>query len=157
MKEVFLDIPGYEGLYQISNLGNIKNIRTGKLLKPGDGPGGYLLVDLYKNKERKSWRIHRLVAKAFIPNPQNLPQINHKDEVRTNNTVDNLEWCSAQYNMEYSQGISVLQFDKKGNLIKEWGSINKAGRENNIIPQHIWRVCQGKRKSAGGYIWKYKN
>lgn len=98
-------IPGYEGLYEVSDFGSVRSLfRYKKQLKPSKQSNGYLSVDLFKEKRRKHCLIHRLVAMAFIPNPENLPQINHKDENRTNNTVENLEWCSAKYNMNYGVG-----------------------------------------------------
>ena len=166
MKEVFLDIPNYEGLYQVSNFGNVKNIRTGKLLKPFKNTYGYLYLNLSKNGTKRKVRVHRLVAQSFIPNPQNLPQVNHKDEIRTNNSVDNLEWCDAQYNNNYgtrtkrsaeSHQKPILQFDKNGNFIREWVGQCEASNKLNIPQGNICNFCNGIRSSAGGYIWKYKN
>lgn len=109
--EVWKDIPGYEGLYQVSNLGGVKSIKRPdaagsrllreKILKPTIGTRGYLNVGLRKDNMQKKIEVHRLVAMAFIPNPQNLPQVNHKDEDKVNNCVDNLEWCSRSYNVNY--------------------------------------------------------
>lgn len=166
MKEVFLDIPGYEGLYQISNLGNVKSIRTGKLLKPAKDTSGYLLVWLYKNNNRKTIGVHRLVAMTFIPNPQNLPLVNHKDENKTNNAVNNLEWCDCKYNINYgtrtqrsalSNRKRILQFNKAGVFLREWSGVSIASKALFINTSSISQCCQGERKSAGGYIWKYKN
>ena len=108
MEEIFLDVEGYEGLYQVSNLGNVKSLnysktKKEKLLKPAIR-NGYLKVDLCKNKTRKTYSVHRLVAIAFIQNPHNFPCINHKDENKQNNVVSNLEWCSYKYNLEYNNG-----------------------------------------------------
>lgn len=168
MKEVFLDIPDYEGLYEVSNLGRIR--RNGKILKPCKNRGGYLLVELCKNGIRRTVLVHRLVSQSFIPNPQNLPQINHKDEDKTNNTVNNLEWCTREYNNNYgtrnkriAEKISeikskpVLQYDREGNFIREWPSMMKVEEETGIYQQNISMCCLGSRNSAGGYIWKYKN
>ena len=101
--EIWRDIEGYEGLYQVSNLGRVRSLnykRTGKVqnMKLGTYPNGYKMVDLKKNNKRKAHLVHRLVAKAFIPNPNQLCEVNHKDEDKANNTVDNLEWCSHIYN-----------------------------------------------------------
>ena len=126
--EEFRDIPGYEGLYEVSNLGRVRSLETERILKPSKNTWGYLFVSLYKNGIKKAVRIHRLVALAFIPNPDNLPCINHKDEDKTNNTVDNLEWCDDKYNANYgtrNERIAektrkpVLQFDLLGNFIRE--------------------------------------
>ena len=103
MKEIFKDIEEYEGLYQISNLGRVKSLKYGKerILKPAKDKKGYLYVCLYKQGKMKIYRVHRLVAQAFIPNPNNLPQVNHKDEDKTNNASSNLEFCDAKYNNNY--------------------------------------------------------
>lgn len=99
--EVWKSVVGYEGLYSVSNFGRIKNSRTNHILKPQRLSKGYQGVTLYKNNKRKTQKVHRVVAIAFIPNPTNLPSINHKDEDKTNNHVDNLEWCDAKYNNTY--------------------------------------------------------
>ena len=153
--EEFRDIPGYEGVYEVSNLGRVR--RDGKILKPSKNKKGYLLVSLFKNGTKKNARIHRLVAQSFIPNPQNLPQINHKDEDKTNNTVDNLEWCDSKYNNNYSLSKPVFQYDLLGNFIREWPSMIKVEEETGIHNSSISMCCLGKLKSAGGFVWKYKN
>ena len=166
--EIWKNIEGYEGLYQVSNLGRVKSLRFGKerILKPGNNVQGYLHVILLKNGERKWCSIHRLVAQTFIPNPDNLSDINHKDEVKTNNSVQNLEWCSAKYNCNFgtrNQRISektskpVLQFTKDGELIREWKSATDVQRNLGYDNSHISKCCNEKRKSANGFIWKYKN
>lgn len=106
MDEIWKDIPGYEGKYEVSNLGNVRSLNynhTGeiKLLKQGTNKKGYKLVNLCKNGKQKCYLIHRLVAMTFIPNPNNLPIINHKDENKVNNNVKNLEWCTIAYNNNY--------------------------------------------------------
>lgn len=99
--EEWKNVIGYEGLYEISNIGNVRNVRRNKLLKLIKTNLGYIQVNLYKNGIMTVLRVHRLVAQAFIPNPDNLPDVNHKDEVKTNNNVDNLEWCDRNYNNNY--------------------------------------------------------
>lgn len=153
--EEFRDIPGYEGLYEVSNLGRVR--RNGKILKPSKNKKGYLQVSLCKNGTKKNARIHRLVAQSFISNPQNLPQINHKDEDKTNNAVENLEWCDSKYNNNYSLSKPVLQYDLLGNFIREWPSMIKVEEELGIYNSSISQCCLGNLKSAGGFIWKYKN
>ena len=153
--EEFRDIPGYEGLYEVSNLGRVR--RNGKILKPSKNNWGYLYLDLYKNGIVRKFLIHRLVAQSFIPNPSNFPQVNHKDEDKTNNCVDNLEWCDNKYNINYSQAKPVLQYDLLGNFIREWPSITKVEEETGIWQTHISKCCLGLRHTAGGYLWKYKN
>lgn len=173
MKEIWKDIKGYENLYQVSNLGNVVSLKgkTPILMKP-NRRRGYLSVGLrIYNQPQKRFSIHRLVAKAFIPNPNNLPQVNHKDENKLNNRVDNLEWCTAKYNINYGTTIDrraktqtnrkdqskpVLQYDKNGNLLNEYPSTREAERKTGIWHINICNVCIGRHKSAGGYVWKYK-
>lgn len=168
MKEVFKDIKDYEGIYQISNFGRIKslhNYRKNNILKPKIKKG-YYQIGLRKNNKRKWYSVHRLVAQTFLPNENNLPQVNHKDENKLNNNVNNLEWCSASYNNCYGTRIKrvqektskkVLQYDLKGNFIKEYNSLREATEKNNIKSiSNISLCCNGKYKQAGGYIWKYK-
>lgn len=102
--EIWKDIKDFEGLYWISNLGRVKN-KHGKILKPRLSSNGYYNICLYKNNKAKCYTVHRLVAEAFIPNPDNLPEINHKDENRLNNEVYNLEWCNRKYNQHYGSAI----------------------------------------------------
>lgn len=99
--------------YEVSNLGNIRNIKTKKLKKPYLNEKGYLILSLWKNCKPKSCRVHRLVAEAFLPNPNNLPQVNHKDENKTNNNVENLEWCDNEYNNNYGTINERRSFSKK--------------------------------------------
>lgn len=164
--EIWKDVVGYENLYKVSNLGNVMSFwgKTPHLIKPFQNQKGYLYVDLRFFNKRKTVSIHRLVAKAFIPNPNNLPQINHIDEDKTNNRVENLEWCTLKYNVLYGTGIErrskpILQFDKNGNFINEYPSASDAARKTGIDGGHIGDVCKGKvnYNTAGGYIWKYKN
>lgn len=101
MMEEWRAVPGYEGLYEVSNIGNVRNVRRNTLLRLQKTNNGYIQVWLYKNGISTGLKVHRLVAQAFLPNPDNLPMINHKDEDRTNNRVENLEWCDAKYNNTY--------------------------------------------------------
>lgn len=177
MKEEFRDITGYEGLYQASDLGRIKSLerkvktKNGyrivreKILKTSKDKNGYLLVNLHKNNKMKTHRVHRIIAQTFIPNHENLPQINHIDENTTNNSVNNLEWCSLVYNINYGTGIyrrsekskkKVCQYDLNGNYIQTWNSIKDAGCKLNIQHANISACCKGKLKQTGNYIWKYK-
>lgn len=168
-------IPEYEGLYMVSNIGRIKSLnyhRTGKdgILKPNKQVSGYLVVHLSKNGITKPYRISRLVAMAFIPNPDNLPEVNHKDEVKTNNCVENLEWCTCKYNTNYGSCIErrvanrngsnapkkVYQYNLNGEFVKEWKSMQEIEMVLGFNHSHICKCCKGQRKSAYGFIWKYK-
>ena len=101
MMEEWRAVPGYEGLYEVSNKGNVRNVRRNTLLRLPKTNDGYIRVSLYKNGIMTCFQVHRLVAEAFLPNPDNLPQVNHKNEVKSDNCVDNLEWCTAKYNNNY--------------------------------------------------------
>lgn len=156
----------YKGLYKVSNLGRVKN-NKGLIKSPELNHKGYYRVQLYNKGKRKHARINRLVALAFIPNPNNYPMVNHKDENKLNNRVSNLEWCTAKYNNNYgtarermAKAISkpVIMCDLKGNELKEFKSLTNASIYLNKLHaySHINECCNGKRKSAYSYIWKYK-
>lgn len=138
--------------YQVSNKGRIKNTKTGTIRKLVKAGGGYLTTVMYQ----KRYYVHRLVAEAFIENPKKLPQVNHKNENKKDNSVDNLEWCDNLYNSQYSTAKSVLQYDLEDNLIREWNCINEAGKKLKIDPSSITKCCKGKIKYSGGFKWKYK-
>ena len=173
--EIWKSIAGYERIYEVSDLGRVRSLnfhREGrtKVLKPGKDRYGYLYVILCKDGIHKHMKVHRLVAQAFLPNPNGLEMVNHRDEVPTNNAVSNLEWCTASYNNNYgthNQRVaeaninhpklskSVQQLDKQGNLLAIFPSTMEAQRVTGIANQHICSCCLGKRKSSGGYVWKY--
>ena len=150
--------------YKVSNLGRLINLNyrgTGKnkLLKPSKNTNGYLQVFLRKDGKRKMFLVHRLVVETFLPNPDGLPEVNHKDEDKTNNSVENLEWCTHEYNTNYGTRTEktskpVLQLSLTGEFIKEWKSTQECGR-NGYIPGNIVKCCRGKRKSAHGFRWEY--
>ena len=157
------DIAGYEGLYAVTSCGKIWSYRNECFLKPVADVRGYLKVNLFKDGMMKTYRIHRLVADAYIPNPENLPQINHRDENKTNNCLQNLEWCDAKYNTNYgtrnekasnSRKKPILQFDLNGNFIREWQNATDVGREVN---GRICNCLKGRYKTACGFVWKYKD
>ena len=159
-KEIWKDILGYEGKYMVSNWGRVKSLnyhRTGKekILKGCDNGDSYLRVMLSKEGKNKQYRINRLVAQAFIENPDNLPEVNHKDKVRTNNCVDNLEWCTTQYNIDYSLSKAIIGINKVSGLILEFPSIAEAERQTGISKGNICSCLKGNYKSAGGYVWFY--
>lgn len=164
MEEIWKDIKGFEGLYQVSNMGRVRSLRKNIILKSRIARG-YEGVTLCANNIHKDYYIHRMVANAFIPNPNNYPIVNHKDENKTNNCVDNLEWCTQEYNVNYGTGIAkrarsrskkVLQFNLDGTFIKEWKSTMDVQRNLGFAQSNIVKVCNGKRKSAYRYLWKYK-
>lgn len=193
--EIWKDIPEYEGLYQVSNMGNVKSLNynhIGKegILKLSKSKKGYLYVILCKNGKRKNFQVHRLVAQTFLKNNNNFPCVNHKDENPSNNYVDNLEFCTYLYNNNYGtkrerlskakkgkfhteetkQKISeatkgkphykerkpILQYTLLGEFVRYWDSAKSASIELNINRGNIVSCCKGKRKSSGGYLWKYK-
>ena len=179
--EHWKEIKGYEGLYMVSNLGNVKSLGSdkwhkGKILNPHlDGKKNYLLVGLHKNGKLFHKQVHRLVAETFISNPNNYPVVNHKDECKTNNNVENLDWCTIKYNSTYGNArfknvISrtknksknsekpILMLDLNGNVIREFRSCYDASRFTGLSRTIIRYCCIGNKrnKTAGGYKWKYK-
>ena len=159
-----VDIEGYEGLYAVTSCGKVWSYVSNKFLRPCYDKNGYILANLYKDKRLKTFKVHRLVAKAYIPNPDNLPQINHKDENIRNNCVNNLESCTAKSNCNYgtrnlrraeSQSKEVCQYDKDGNLIAKYKNTKIASENTGVGRLNIIGVCNNNHKTAGGYIWKY--
>ena len=163
MTEIWRDIEGYEGLYQVSNKGRVKSLYKGseRILKLHDDGRGYLKAHLTKENTSKHIRVHRLVAQTFIPNLYNKPQVNHLDENKKNNCVDNLEWTTAKENSNYGSrnerlSRKILQYSKSGDFIREWKSAAEVERVLGIDPSHIKDCCKGRYKSSGGFVWKYK-
>lgn len=160
--EVLKDIENYEGLYMVSSFGRVYSLISKKFKKPFKNNNDYLQVELYKDNKVKKYLVHRLVAQAFIPNPLNYKEVNHKDENPSNNHVENLEFCDRIYNINYGTRTekcskSVLQFTKDGEFVKEYPSTIEAERQTKIPIGNISNCCLGKRHSAGGFVWKYKN
>lgn len=180
MEEIWKDIQGYNGIYQISNLGRVKSQRfwTGsryvykeRLLSPGVSKAGYLRVTLSKDKKSKNKNIHRLVAEAFISNPRNLSCINHIDGNKLNNNINNLEWCTQKHNMQeaFKTGLvkiprgkynhrarKIIQKDLDGKVIKVWDYMTKITEELGFDYTNISKCCSGIYKKSYGYIWEYK-
>lgn len=193
--EVWRPVVGYEGRYEVSNLGRVKSLESvvsgrlrniyhspDRILKPIKHRCGYLFVHLVSESKAKNKRlIHRLVAEAFIDNPNNHPQVNHKDENKQNNlvfvdkdgTIDfeksNLEWCTRSYNINHgtrnkrvseklrlSKGKSILQFTSGGELLREWRSAAEAARILGLNISPICNCLQGRTCTSYGYVWKYK-
>ena len=173
--EVWKDIHGYEGLYQASTYGRVRSLpratTSGRVLKPKVEKIGYLRLSLSKDNSIETKLVHRLISLTFIPNPNNFPQVNHLDEDKTNNRVENLEWCTAQYNSNYgthvdrcaehnrnhpSKSIPVAQYDLNGNLIARYPSAIEAYRITGIHFSNILRVCKGEFQQSRGYKWHYE-
>ena len=153
MKEIWKDVVGYEGLYKVSNLGNVFSIpRQGThskekyFLKKNKDRKGYLHVTLFKKCKSFNTGVHRLVAEAFIPNPKNKPQVNHIDGNKENNCVNNLEWVTNEENMQHSLS---------GDFIKTWYCIKDIERELGFDNRNICACCRHKKNIAYGYIWRY--
>ena len=175
MKEEWKNIKGYPN-YMVSNMGNVKSLNynhTGreKIMKPSVDKDGYMYICLYKNGVKKLYLVHRLVAEAFISNPNNYPQVNHKDENPSNNFVDNLEWCDAKYNNNYGtrtervteklingkKSKTVLQINKNtSEIIGEWPSIAEINRKKGFDSKCISNCCKGKQKQSYGFKWAFK-
>jgi|LGVE01.1.fsa_nt_gb hypothetical protein len=182
-KEIWRDIPNYELFYQVSNFGRIKSLPR-KILKSDNKhqtlkgvvltpvlTNRYHIVSLSKCGVRKTYRVHRLVALTFIPNPENKPQINHRDFITTNNAIDNLEWCTASENalhsVKYNKNRNyyrehnhklkkkVVQLSLNNVVIKVWESLYSIQKTLNIHKSNVGKVCKGKQHTAGGFKWKY--
>lgn len=164
IKEEWRPLVGYSWPYEVSNFGEVRSLnyrKTGKCKKLNQTvvADGYLAVRLKKEKKPMLFRVHRLVASVFIPNPNNYPIVNHKDENKTNNHVDNLEWCTAQHNLTYGnltqkKSKVVYQYDKNLNLVHIWNSTMDAQR-NGFHNTGVSKCCAGKLKTYKGYIWSY--
>ena len=173
--EKWKEIDGYPH-YEVSNLGNVRSYLCKRviatephLLSPRQDRKGYLFVNLYdENHKMHSVKIHRLVAIAFIPNPENLPQVNHKDEIKTNNKVSNLEWCDSKYNVNYGTGIKrsnlsrkgiynkeVYQFTQDGTYIRSFDSVTEAARVTGGCLNTISQAAMHNINYAAGFLWSY--
>lgn len=175
------EINGYPGYYA-SDTGEVWSVKRGTLhrLTPTLNRKGYERVKLSVGGVSKTISVHQIIARTFIPNPDNKPQVNHKDENKRNNNVTNLEWCTCLENVRYGTGIArsansrkgikvdntktanshkipILQLDKNGQVLKSWSSATDAGNELNLSSSHITSCCRGVRRTCGGYMWRYQN
>lgn len=184
--EIWKSIEGYEGLYEVSNLGNVRSLNYCgrneiKTLKQGKTKDGYPQVNLSKEGKQKTFRVNRLVAQAFLPNPNNLPQVNHKDEDKTNNTVENIEYCDSKFNTNYGtrnerirqkligenspmfgkfgkehySSKPINQYTKDGDFVKRWDCAATINRELGLSIAHISSCAHGRRNTHGGYVWRF--
>lgn len=182
MEEIWKAIVGYENFYEVSSMGRIRAIgttnregycryKTPKILSGGIDKDGYVIIVLCNGSTHRTKRVHRIVANHFIPNPDNLPCINHRDENKRNNSIENLEWCTTKYNDNYGshntnlskslrnhplKSKPVIQLTKDGKFVAEYPSAREAQRVLKI--KNISTVCNGngRLKSSGGYLWKWK-
>ena len=146
------------GLYEVSNIdGKVRNVKTGRLLKPETARHGYLRVVLCKNRKHTTFSVHRLVAQVFIPNPDNLPVVNHINEDKTDNRVENLEWSTYKHNSEHSLNKKVRCIETKRvfDSIQEASNWYQQETGGGVITSMISRCCKGKKKTAGGFHWEY--
>ena len=175
--EIWKDIVGYEGKYQVSNLGKVKSLdyrNTGKekVIRQYKQKNGYLQVKLHKNSKQKNFKVHRLVATVFIPNPENKPCIDHLNTIRDDNRAENLKWCTAKENAnnpiskknsptagkfgkDHYKSKAVYQYSLDGKLIRVWGAIMDVKRELGFDQGSISKCCLGKLKTCYGFVWKY--
>lgn len=164
-KEIWKDIKGYEGLYQISSYGNVRSLprqktKGGLLSKAKNGRNGYYFVNLYANGIGKRYFVHKLVAQAFIPNPKNKPQINHKNGNKLDNYATNLEWVTCKENIEHAyrhqlhKTKQVIQV-KDNKIVKVYRNSLFASKKTGIIQSSIWYCLNGRQKTAGGFEWCY--
>lgn len=176
MQEIWKNINNYNNEYAVSNLGNVRRNDSynykgyhfkERILSQQIDRLGYCRVYLTKYSKTKVFLVHRLVAQAFIPNPHNLPEVNHKDENKLNNAVENLEWCTHIYNSNYGTRVSriipktiaktrkkIYQLSLNGDVINLWDGVNIAAKTLGITQQNITKCYQGLRRQAGGYKWK---
>lgn len=148
------DVKGYEGLYGVTSCGKIWSYKRKKFLVPIPHKDGYLRVNLCKDGKCKTFLVHRLVAEAYIPNSDNLPQVDHIDENKNHNYINNLQWITNRDNNRKSKNKPILQYDLDGNFIREWECTSDVGNE---VQSNIRHCLKGRTNSAYGFKWVYKN
>ena len=173
MKEIWKDIEGQEGHYQVSNFGRVRSldfpvwngvawfIKKGKVLKQKESNSGYLCVNL----SHKTTYVHRLVAKAFVENKHSYPQVNHKDENKHNNYANNLEWCTPKYNSNFGTGAKRAANKNRGRVVNNKPCINITTGEKFVSATEakkktgieVYKCCRGEAKTAGGCVWRWLN
>ena len=163
--ELWKPVKWYEDSYMVSNKGRVYSLANKCILKPADNGNGYLRVSLYKEKKPKTKYVHVLVAEAFIDNPDMLTEVNHKDENKKNNNVENLEWCTHVYNAKWGTsrargGLArrkkIYQYDLDGNFIKVWSSVYDVAKYFKVSTTLITNCIHGYSKRAKGFLWKYE-
>lgn len=170
---VWKDIIGYEGLYEVSDTGRVRNKITQRVFRCSLGTTGYHQVHLRKNSKPRTYLVHRLVAQAFLINENKLPQVNHVDEDKSNNDVSNLEWCTPKQNANHGTRIEritnsinysvvgkknskpIKQINKDSAVVRIWNSIKECQRETGFDASNIIKCCKGKAKTSYGFLWEY--
>lgn len=166
MDEIWKPIKGYEGIYEVSSNARVRSVISGKQMSMRVGYDGYVRVALSKGGRQHHMFLHRLVAIAFVSNTQMLSEVNHKDENKQNNLPNNLEWCTHKYNSNFGTRLQrmaksnykpVIQYAKDGTEIARYSSQKEAKERTGITGNHICCCCKGRRKTAGGYLWRYES
>lgn len=178
MVELWKTFKGYENCYEVSNMGRIRSLRTGNIIKQRANSLGYLSVSLKKDRKSKEYRVNRLVALTFLDNPENKPEVNHKDGNKKNNCITNLEWVTHKENMIHARKNNLIKITEKlkkqssingkkrskpveqytieGEFVKSYLSITEASKETKTSISMISSCCRENIKSTKGYIWKFK-
>ena len=161
-----IPLPDYKDRYLVSNMGNVKSLRSESVFKTLS-KRGYYVVDLFSKGRRKHFYVARLVALAFIPNPENKPTVNHINEIKTDNRVENLEWATFKEQNVHgtrlqraiskliSNGRRILQMDMNDNVVACFDSLSTAAKVTGVAKPHICKCANGKEKTAAGFKWRY--
>lgn len=183
MEEIWKDIEGYEGLYQVSNMGRVRSLeRTrsmnqdrvrkpvpvpGRILVPQKKKAGYLGVVLSKDGKQRNVRIHCIVAKSFLPNPEGKPQVNHINGIKSDNRLSNLEWATNSENQQHALATglrdmsqrrkAIFQYDMSGKFIRSWNGAVEVEKETGMSQRYVASCCRGEERSAYGFVWKYES